>query len=393
MRYTVFTLMGAFALLWSCQKNPGNGAMLELSAPAEMDTAVIQRLEPDAVVPIDTVALNAGQGSYQLQLDTNFFYMVTFDQKIRVPLYLKQGESARLEISSDGENFSYQVKGSAESERIQEINDRVDAGRAIIDSLSREMQNGENLREKQDFYQSEFERTVNETRSDLLAMIDADPGRFSNLFIWPQTLGRFQVVPANEYIEYYEKVAQALLENHPGHEHAVFFDEQVERIKQQMARQKRLEEASKNIATGKLAPDIALPNPDGDTLRLSDLRGQVVLVDFWASWCRPCRQENPYLVETYEMYGDKGFTIFSVSLDDAQQGGGQMAWTRAIASDKLSWPYHVSDLKGWNSVVIDQYGFQSIPFTVLVDREGMILGTNLRGPALREKLGKVFGQS
>lgn len=133
------------------------------------------------------------------------------------------------------------------------------------------------------------------------------------------------------------------------------------------------------------APEIALPNPTGKIMRLSDLKGKYVLVDFWASWCGPCRRENPNVVKIYDKYHSKGFEIFSVSLDKDGE-----AWKRAITSDNLKWKYHVSDLKQWESSVIPLYGFDAIPYTVLLDPKGNIIATNLRGAALEQKLSELL---
>jgi thiol-disulfide isomerase/thioredoxin len=122
-----------------------------------------------------------------------------------------------------------------------------------------------------------------------------------------------------------------------------------------------------------LAPEIALNNPQGKQIKLSSLKGKYVLIDFWASWCAPCRQENPNVVRLYNQYKDKGFTIYSVSLDKDIS-----AWQKAIESDGLSWPNHVSDLLGWESSMPQLYGFQGIPHTVLIDKEGNYWGRSKR---------------
>lgn len=145
-------------------------------------------------------------------------------------------------------------------------------------------------------------------------------------------------------------------------------------------------EEKKFLEPGFAAKDIALPNPKGDTLRLSDLKGKVVLIDFWASWCKPCRLENPNVVNMYKLYKDDGFTVFSVSLDQNME-----KWVQAIEADGLIWPDHVSDLKGWKSAAGADYKVSSIPFTVLIDQEGKIIGTNIRGPQLQNHLKAIFG--
>ncbi|MDX2196030.1 MAG: TlpA disulfide reductase family protein [Cytophagales bacterium] len=136
---------------------------------------------------------------------------------------------------------------------------------------------------------------------------------------------------------------------------------------------------------GEAAPDIVLADTSGKTITLSSLKGKVVLIDFWASWCGPCRMENPNVVRIYNMYKDRGFTIFSVSLDNNKAN-----WLKAIAYDQLSWPSHVSDLKGWQSDAAGLYHVKGIPATFLLDKAGNIIAKNLRGPSLEKKLAELF---
>ncbi len=145
--------------------------------------------------------------------------------------------------------------------------------------------------------------------------------------------------------------------------------------------------AKKNsrYTVGDQAPDIVMNDPTGKQRKLSDLRGKVVLVDFWASWCGPCRRENPSVVRAYQQYNSKGFEIFSVSLDKDLE-----RWKGAIAQDQLEWPNHVCDLKGWSNEAARAYGVSSIPHAVLIDQEGTIVATHLRGGALVAKLQELL---
>lgn len=142
--------------------------------------------------------------------------------------------------------------------------------------------------------------------------------------------------------------------------------------------------AQMQTRVGSLAPDIEGETPDGSILKLSSLRGKYVLIDFWASWCGPCRMENPNVVRMYAEYKDKGFEIFGVSLDDDHK-----AWVDAIKADELTWQ-HVSDLGGWESKFAGLYGVNAIPMTFLLDREGRIIAKGLRGSSLEEKLAELL---
>jgi len=149
---------------------------------------------------------------------------------------------------------------------------------------------------------------------------------------------------------------------------------------QKMADQRRV------TGVGAVAPDFTMNDPDGKPFTLSSLRGKYVLLDFWASWCAPCRQENPNVVKMYNEYKDKGFDVLGVSLDRDHD-----AWVKAIKDDHLTW-HHVSDLKYWNNEVAREYGVTSIPHSLLLDKDGKIIATNLRGEALADKLKELFGE-
>jgi peroxiredoxin len=170
----------------------------------------------------------------------------------------------------------------------------------------------------------------------------------------------------------YDEVAQRFAKENPNSPHAKSLIGRVARIK--------------GVMVGSKAPDITLSDTTGKTVPLSSLRGKYVLIDFWASWCGPCRAENPNVVRMYNKFKDKGFAIYSVSLD---RPGDREKWVRAIRNDNLTWT-HVSDLKFWQSEAAQQYGVQAIPATFLLDKDGTIIAKNLRGEALEQKLDEVL---
>lgn len=208
-------------------------------------------------------------------------------------------------------------------------------------------------------------------------------------------LGAFMAMQAlgasGQFLDVQKDAVARLKQERPDSRMIEGFDKLLVSIEQNKAKM----EASELIKVGQKAPDISLPAPDGTTYTLSDLKGKIVLLDFWASWCGPCRKENPNVVRVYEEYEDKGFTVFSVSLDgmdsrtrkrmtsetqiDAYMQNQKQRWVQAIEQDNLNWKYHVSDLKKWESTAALKYGVSSIPKAFIIDRDGNIAAVGVRG--------------
>ena len=187
-----------------------------------------------------------------------------------------------------------------------------------------------------------------------------------------------------------EIVAESISKHFPNtafHEASILTmnkaNQQIEMQKQQklMLEKQQEEMLNAGIAIGKPAPELNFPDQNGNLIALSSLKGKVVLLDFWASWCGPCRKENPFVVSLYNKYKNKGFDIYSFSLDNNKP-----KWIQAIAHDGLIWNNHVSDLKGWQSEGAAKYLIRSIPQTFLIDRNGKIAEIGLRGSELEQKI-------
>jgi len=187
--------------------------------------------------------------------------------------------------------------------------------------------------------------------------------------------------PMKDY-KYFFMVDSAIFEKYSQSDAALSLHAHVTNLKQRI---EEIREKEEFLSPGSFTPEIALPTPEGDTIKLSSTRGKIVLLDFWAAWCQPCRTENPNLVANYKTYHNKGFEIFQVSLDRTRD-----QWLKGIEDDKLGKWIHVSDLKYWNSVVVPAYYIDGIPASFLLDKEGKIIARNLRGEALSNKLKEIF---
>jgi peroxiredoxin len=228
----------------------------------------------------------------------------------------------------------------------------------------------------------ESQRIIQEQKAYTKDFIDRNISSLSSLMALYQQIGpRSYVLNPQEDFNYFEKVDSALMANYPNSEPVKSLHSQVEEIRKQMEADKA---GTERLAVGNKAPEIALPTPQGDTVALSELRGNYVLLDFWASWCKPCRVENPNLVKAYKRFGNENFEIYQVSLDKNRKD-----WVNAIEKDNLDW-YHVSDLKFWNSSAAQTYNIRSIPANYLLNTKGEIIDKNLRGDALQAKLNEIF---
>lgn len=299
------------------------------------------------------------------------FYQINFFNQQLVNVILNK---TNLEVNVDGNAPSgfAEIKGSAEHEFMNEVRQRLNAqqNNPAVAALEAEFQQA---------VQQQNEKKITELQERYLDISRASTDSLADfLRKQPASLAVMEVLRANlldadEYYDLYRDAAEKLKAELPN---SPYISEFIARVK-----------AMEATAVGQLAPEISLPNPEGKVISLSSLRGQYVLVDFWAKWCGPCRRENPNVVKAFNKYKDKGFTVFGVSLDRTRED-----WVKAIQEDGLTWT-HVSDLKYFESQAARDYNINAIPFSLLLDREGKIIAKNLRGAALEKKLEEVFSSA
>jgi thiol-disulfide isomerase/thioredoxin len=310
------------------------------------------------------------QGNFTLKFDTKepSFYRIRLAENNYILLIVNDKE--QIEFSADANNLgkSGQVKGSPESAKLFEATHQLQSNAERLDSLNGVFQREQSnpaLDSIKYVLQLAYNKMMNEEAIYIKSFVDNNSSSLACLAI-------IDKLSPDEYLEHYKKLDAGLSKNLPNNSYTKMFHDKVIELSR--------------LSIGTLAPEISLNTPDGKNIALSSLKGKVVLVDFWASWCRPCRAENPNVVRMYNTYKDKGFEIYSVSLDKDKE-----PWIKAINDDHLIWPSHVSDLGYWQSSVVKQYNISGIPFTCLLDKDGKIAAKGLRGEELEIKVKELLG--
>jgi peroxiredoxin len=306
------------------------------------------------------------------------------DENEYMTLMVMDGDKVTLSGEKGKINATLQMSGSEQTSLVMELNRELLRATNHLDSLGKqyqELKGRGNDPHLDAWAQGEYTRLIEEQRAFVRSFIVRNTDQPASLLALSHQIGREPVLRGNEDFDLFIAVDEKLMKKYPASPLTRNLHRYVEAMRPQL---ESVQAQSQVTGNGEVAPDISLPDPDGNIQSLSSLRGQYVLLDFWAGWCGPCRRENPTLVAAYKKYHDKGFEIFQVSLDKTKE-----SWQTAIKQDGLNWT-HVSDLKFWSSPVAQQYGIESIPANFLLDKEGRIIGRNLRGQALLDELDKLF---
>lgn len=371
--YIAFTLLLAGTLFFSSCHNSGRKSSAfelsgTLSQAGEGIKIYLDRLLPDTVQHVDSTTIDKdGKFTFTTQGIYKGFYTLRITQQDYATLILDSTEKVTITGNAQNLGYTYTVDGSPDSKLFWQFNMEAKANMMKRDSLQRLFQalvntvgqNKQRLDSLNDAFEKPYDALMDEEDLFVKNFIRQNINSFACL------AASMQLSPDKD-IAYYTSLDSALGKEYPN---SIY-----------VQRYHTMYEGMASVAIGAMAPDITLPDTTGKMVSLSGLRGKYVLIDFWASWCEPCKESLPGLVSIYNKYKDKNFTVFSVSLDKFKPD-----WEAAIKKFNLTWT-QVSELKYWDSKVVKQYHFDGIPFTVLVSPEGKIIDKKLSDSDLEAEL-------
>ena len=327
---------------------------------------ILEKIEGQ-VIELDSAEISSN-GSFEIygNADEKAIYRLNFEGKKAIDLVLDNTSDVEVNFDATGPMAAYEIKGSPLSLQLKEVNDILYQTFQKVNALQQQYAQSvidPNIAQIQKKLEQSYFEILNLQVQLIQDYVKSHPDFLVKLYA-------LSYLNAEENYNFIDQVFK---------ENALAIDS-FKYAQQFYARFSEI----KMLNIGEIAPDINLPNPKGELISLSSLKGQVVLLDFWASWCGPCRKENPNNVLLYNKYHAKGFTIYGVSLDKNKE-----AWVKAIMDDGLTWN-QVSDLKYWASEAAKLYKVEAIPFTVLLDKEGRIVAKNLRGAELAAKVQQLL---
>lgn len=341
------------------------------------------------LVPADSVIVDEnGDFAFEGKIDRIRFMSLRQSPASYLVLIVFPGDEIR--ITADIENFqeTAEIDGSEESRLAAELNKKMHKTIMQLDSLGNIYRSklnlpGTDLETLREDTREKFQAIAERQREFTIDFISDNTGSLASLMaLYQQIDPETFVLGREEDFEYYILVDSVLFARYPDLDYTIALNENVREMTMTIERKR---ETERMLGTGVIAPEISLPDPDGELISLSSLRGNYVLLDFWAAWCGPCREENPFLAEMYNRYNRKGFEIYQVSLDRGREN-----WLRGIEEDNIDRWTQVSDLQFMGSPVVRLYNIGSIPANFLLDPDGRIIARDLRGAELERALAGIF---
>lgn len=379
-------ILSAILMLTACKNNNVElTGILEYPLPGQY--IFLQELKSDALLNVDSVIVsNDGKFEFKRKVKFPSFYLLKINQNNFLTMLVEPGEKIKMTSHFDSLNYPVVVSGSKGTGLIADYNKKLLSTRNKIRGLNDLFNNNTGRSDMTAFIDS-LDRLgdayLNEINSYAKEFIDKNISSLATIpVLYSMLTPSLYVFDPQQDLQYFLKVDSSLFSLYPEYGPVIDLHNQINEMRAYFATSGTPAAAGGEYAE---APEIALPDPGGDTIRLSSTRGNYVLLDFWAAWCPPCRAENPNLVAVFNKYKSKGFLIYQVSLDKTRD-----AWLKGIKDDGLGGWIHVSDLGYWNSSVVPLYRLESIPANFLLDREGRIIASNLRGDALQRKLEELF---
>ncbi len=383
-KFSLFLLTIIF--VFGCKNNVAeiSGTLIEPEAGSYI---FLEELQPEQLRRVDSVVVSP-EGNFTLkrEIEKPSFYLLKISDNNFLTMLLEPGDKIKMNTYFDSLSYPSSLSGSKGTELMVEYN--IILRKSIkkfstLNSIYMDNINNPELASVVESLDSMAQGYLDEINTYTKQYIDNNLTSLVSLVaLYQQIAPNVYVMNPSKDLNYFTKVDSSLTINYPENELVITLHEQIMEMNQSLQTSTA---ETKEAGEGSEAPEIALPSPEGDTIRLSSTRGSVVLLDFWASWCLPCRKESPNLVKAYNKYHSKGFQIFQVSLDKTRE-----AWIKGISDDLLGNWIHVSDVKYWNSVVVPLYRIESIPTNYLLDKEGRIVASNLRGDQLEKKLSEIF---
>lgn len=366
--------LSVILLLSFCDGNKKNSSfqLKGTLSDSKAETLYLEKLGSAKQVIIDSVILDEN-GNFEF---TNYtpkigFYRIKTNDKNFAMLVLDSADKVTITGSVKDLGNTFKVEGSPETTIFIEYNNLSKSRDIKLDSLNKAFQllmetnkmDSKRMDSLSAIFEGPYNSIINQSNILMVDKISKNTNMYSSIMA-------IQALDPDKYSDLYKSLDAGLSKKFPNDKNVIMFHEVVERM------------LSTNI--GQFAPEISLPSPDGKEIALSSLKGKLVLIDFWASWCGPCRKEMPNVVKIYSKFKNKGFEIYGVSLDQDKE-----KWMEAITKDGINWP-QVSDLKYWDNVAAKIYNVQGIPYTVLIDKDGKIIAKNLRGQELEKKIAEVL---